>query len=145
MILRRDDESALRTFGQFFDDDGTLLCQTLELPWRDNHASLSRIPAGTYTAFRFDSPTIGYQLFQLRNVPRRSGIDVHIGNTVRDTKGCILVGTARGTLDYPVDGVDVTFDAVLHSRDAFRAFMTRLAALDDFPLRIVDAPIPIVA
>lgn len=130
MKLQRDDQTAERTFGQLLDDDGTVLCQTLELPWRDNQHKISCIPAGTYPAFRFASPHIGYELFQLANVPDRVGVDIHIGNTVQDTEGCILVGRLRGQ----IDGVD----AILQSRIAFNAFMEHQAGVKRFTLDILD-------
>ena len=37
-------------------------------------------------------------MYRLGGVPGRSGIDVHIGNTVKDTTGCILVGRGVGRL-----------------------------------------------
>lgn len=137
MRLVRDNQNAERTYGQLVADDGAVLCQTLELPWRDNQHGISCIPAGTYTAFRFQSPTIGYELFQVRAVPHRSGIDIHIGNTAHDTQGCILVGSSRGQLEVTPG---LTLDAVLGSRDAFGAFMAALAGLDTVTLEVVDPP-----
>ena len=85
------------TFGQIINEDGAVIVPaTLELPDRGNEHGISRIPAGSYPAFRFNSPHIGYQLFQLANVPDRVGIDLHVGNTMQDTEGCILLGEARG-------------------------------------------------
>lgn len=131
MKLIRDSADAERTYGTLQDDDGTVIVQTLERPWADNAHNISCIPAGTYPAFRFDSPHIGYQLFQLANVPDRVGIDIHIGNTPKDTQGCILVGNERGQ----VGGAD----AVLQSKAAFKAFMDHLDGIDRFTLTVVDA------
>lgn len=128
MKLIRDDQNDARTLGTLQDDDGTLWCQTLELPWRENQHGVSCIPPGMYEAVRFQSPHIGYELFQLQNVPGRAGIDIHIGNTVDATQGCILLGTHRGTLDGR--------DAVLESHAAFDAFMQRLQGVDKFTLTI---------
>ena len=130
MKLVRDDQTADRTYGTLQEDDGTVLCQTFEWPWADNQHGISCIPAGTYTAFRFDSPHLGYTLFQLRDVPGRSGIDIHIGNRLRDTEGCVLLGVSRGTLDGE--------DAVLGSRTAFAAFMAHNAGIDSFLCEVID-------
>lgn len=125
MKLIRDDQNEDRTLGTLRTDDDEYVCETLELPWRENQHGISCIPEGTYECFRFDSPHIGYQLFQLRNVPNRSGVDIHIGNTVKDTEGCILLGTERSG------------DAILHSKLAFQEFMERMAGTDGFTLRVL--------
>lgn len=134
MILQRDSQTSERTIGRLETDDGQVVCFTMELSWRDNaHGDWqtgSCIPAGTYPALRFTSPHIGYELFQLANVPDRVGIDIHKGNTVRDSEGCILLGTTRGTLN--------GMDAVLDSKDAFDAFMASQAGVDRFTLTVVD-------
>lgn len=130
--LIRDDQNAARTFGKLIDDSGNVVCQTFELPWKDNQHNVSCIPAGTYPAFRFLSPHIGYELFQLANVPDRIGIDLHIGNSTKDTLGCILLGFQRGQLGGE--------DAILQSKLAFNAFMQHMAGIDRFDLTITDPP-----
>lgn len=131
MKLQRTSQNDQRTYGELLDDDGTLLCHTLERPWVGNKHGVSCIPAGTYPAFRFSSPHLGYELFQLANVPDRVGIDIHIGNRVRDSEGCILVGKAEGQLDGE--------DAILQSRAAFHDLMAHLEGVDRFTLEVVDA------
>lgn len=131
MKLVRDDQNPDRTLGTLRTDEDEYVCETLELPWRENQHGISCIPAGTYECVRFDSPHIGYQLFQLQNVPGRSGVDIHRGNTTKDTEGCILVGTKRGVLNGQ--------DAVLHSTEAFADFMRRLEGVDTFTLEVGDA------
>lgn len=137
MRLQRDSESPDGpTFGTLIRDDGTVVCQTFEHPWKNNAHNISRIPAGAYTAVRFDSPHIGYQLFQVRDVPGRSGIDIHVGNRLRDTEGCVLLGLARGQIDGE--------PAILHSQDAFAAFMALMVGVDSFPLTVADVPQTVV-
>ena len=116
------------TFGVITNDAdvSVMVPATLELPWKANAHNISRIPAGVYPAFRFLSPHIGYELFQLANVPDRVGVDIHIGNTMKDTAGCILVGEA-------LEG-----DAITESREAFRLFMGMMTGLDRFTLTVVD-------
>lgn len=66
--------------------DSKYYCDTLELP--------KPIEKGTYKIFFRNSPKFNGNLMPtLKNVPHNSDvIMIHIGNTVADTKGCILVG-----------------------------------------------------
>ena len=68
-----------------------ILCHTLELPWRSNDKNVSCIPEGSYSVIKANSPRYG-ECFYFRDVPARSGILIHVGNSVADTRGCILVG-----------------------------------------------------
>jgi Family of unknown function (DUF5675) len=73
--------------------NGRVIAYTLELPWHGNAPLLSSIPPGTYAGFlRYDHPD--HWRIELENVPgHRTHIQIHIGNTVADTEGCIIVGT----------------------------------------------------
>ena len=73
------------------------ICDTLEPPARCAHP---RIPDGNYSFVMRRSPKFGRVLPRLVDVPLRSGILIHAGNTVKDTLGCILVGTAHKTIPY---------------------------------------------
>ena len=64
---------------------------SLEDPWRDNKRNVSCIPAGKYQCKRFSSPTHG-PTFIVMDVPDRTFILLHRGNTHINTQGCILVG-----------------------------------------------------
>lgn len=52
------------------------------------------IPCGTYPVSMYDSPRHG-RVPLLHDVPGRTWIEVHAGNTAKDTEGCILVGLTR--------------------------------------------------
>ena len=54
------------------------------------------IPEGTYELVRRMSPSFGRKMWYLKDVPGRSGIMIHSGNTLKDTNGCILVGVRNG-------------------------------------------------
>jgi len=69
---------------------------TLERPWLDNAKEVSCIPAGDYKVKPVQSPRFG-ATWEVMNVPNRSNILFHKGNTADDSKGCILVGLQYGT------------------------------------------------
>lgn len=71
--------------------NGLPLCVTLEDPWNDNKKNVSCIPAGIYKCVRHNG-TKYKGVWRLENVPDRSAILIHQGNTINDTEGCILVG-----------------------------------------------------
>lgn len=110
--------------------DGMPRMVTLEEAWRDNQRQVSCIPTGNYTISRHRSPKFG-ETFIVNNVPGRSHILFHAGNTDEDTLGCILVGCEYGELKKK--------PAVLRSRAAFLLFMNLLSGLDKVNLQIVKA------
>ena len=68
-----------------------IICHTLELPWLNNHQNISCIPSGVYDVSRSVSQKFG-DCYRFASVHKRSGILIHAGNTIKDTRGCILVG-----------------------------------------------------
>ena len=87
---RSDDEG---TFGVLvIEGDRRWSCYTLEDPWRDNAPNISCVPAGDYRVTWEESPRLHKSTYRLRDVPGRSGILIHAGNTQADTSGCILLG-----------------------------------------------------
>jgi hypothetical protein len=95
------------TIGQLYVD-GQRVGYSLELPWKWNQRSKSAIPEGVYSGhLRYDKKD--QWRIQLNNVKGRSGIQIHIGNVPKHTKGCILVGTEW-------DGKSCQ---VTHSREAY--------------------------
>jgi len=77
---------------------GGFRCLTLELPWLSNKRNVSCIPAGSYTAVKYDSPKHGPVLL-LQNIEDRSMIEIHAGNFTYQIEGCILVGDSLKYLD----------------------------------------------
>ena len=78
--------------------NGEEFCDTLELAWRDNQRSVSCIPAGEYKArirLPRESATRDYIHLLIEDVPDRSYILFHRGNTAKDSRGCVLVGQSR--------------------------------------------------
>jgi hypothetical protein len=116
VVLKRTSSDDNGTFGEM-SLDGVFLCYTCELPWKDNKTKISCIPEGEYKVTKFISPSKG-NVFLLHNVPNRSMIEIHIGNTIKDIEGCIIVGTALGEIN--------GLPAVLHSRLAFASLFTTM-------------------
>lgn len=115
---------------------GVLLCAnrpmfvTLEDLWRNNERMVSCIPVGTYKVKRHFSPKFGV-CFKVEDVPGRSDILIHAGNTHNDTHGCILLGLMFGTLG--------TTAAILSSKAAMEAFLTALKDVQETTLIIEQA------
>ncbi len=86
------------SIGQMVETESGFKCFTLELPWQDNTPNLSCIPKGTYEAYKHNSLRNGI-CFQLRDVPGRAHIQIHVGNFSYQTAGCILVGDSIKFLD----------------------------------------------
>jgi len=113
--VQRKEETEKATFGELYVDDEKI-GQTLEPPWRNNKISESCIPPGEYDAYIRSKETSrwDYDVIQLRDVFNRSAIQIHIGNYINDTKGCILIGKGRGK------------NAVWNSTDAYEELMSKL-------------------
>tara|TARA_R110001592_G_scaffold122052_2_gene328402 strand:- start:705 stop:1109 length:405 start_codon:yes stop_codon:yes gene_type:complete len=94
LLLIRDKFTDESTIGELFLN-GELLCDTLENPWLDNQKNISCIPVGEYPVrirLPRESATRDYMHLLVKEVKDRDYILFHIGNTAKDTRGCILVG-----------------------------------------------------
>jgi len=94
LLILRDTYSEISTIGELFLN-GERMCDTLELPYRDNQRSVSCIPTGEYKVrlrYPRESATRDYLHLLVQDVKDRSYILFHRGNTAKDTRGCILVG-----------------------------------------------------
>ena len=101
---------------------------TLEEPWKNNAPNVSCIPAGKYicrphTGARFKG------VWQVMDVPGRSAILIHAGNTTDDIEGCILVGLSHGRLNRK--------PAVLESRPAITWLRKCIGHKNAFELTII--------
>lgn len=103
--------------------DGTFKCYTLEDLWLDNAVGKSCIPEGEYRVSLVKSPKFG-RVYGVADVPGRTHILIHAGNTHRDTIGCILLG------------FDLYGDNIGRSRAALDKFQKYLNG-ESFILRIV--------
>jgi hypothetical protein len=127
-ILVRDEISEDVIRGTLTIADRTY--HVLERPWRNNQCNESCIPSGVYEAkFLAQTDSGKYRnVYELQAVPGRSGILIHSGNVVDDTRGCLLIGLARGNQDGK--------PAVLDSRAAL-AELARLTDGENFVLKIL--------
>lgn len=90
LILNRLCSNSLGLFGVFIYAR-KVLCHTLELPWLGNVQNKSCIPFGQYAVVKTNHPRYG-EVFHVKDVPFREGILIHPGNSLKDTRGCILPG-----------------------------------------------------
>lgn len=116
--------------------EGEPLCVTLELPWRDNLPNISCIPTGEYfLEERIDvllhNGSEVHRTYEVLAVEGREGILFHCGNTAKDTKGCILVGSSFDTMEI----------GVVESRKAFGELLVRLNSQGRHKLKIVEVKI----
>lgn len=125
-LLQRTYSGPVATIGDLHSQaEGAPRLQTLENPWRGNGHD-SSIPTGMYVCKRVMSPHFG-DTFEVANVPNRSHILFHAGNTEKDTLGCILLGMRT-------NGVDAIYD----SRIGVKKFLDFLAGVNEFALEIRD-------
>lgn len=108
-FLNRQEDDGVQTLGIFFfdTDEGTKTLASLELPWKENQNSISCIPKGIYKVTTTYSQKYKKDMWQVMDVPNRSGVRIHGGNYYTDIEGCILLGLSRQ--DINGDGkLDVT-------------------------------------
>ena len=94
LLILRETFTDNSTIGELFLN-GEKMCDTLELPYRDNQRSISCITTGQYKVrlrYPRESATRDYIHLLVQDVPNRDWILFHRGNTAKDTSGCILVG-----------------------------------------------------
>ena len=68
--------------------------------------------AGTYSAFKRISAKSGKMVIELKNTSPRTNIQLHIGNRVGQTEGCVLVGSVRD--GNAITGSGNTMNDILH-------------------------------
>jgi hypothetical protein len=95
LTLIRDSKCSDAIMGKLYFNGG-LVCFTLE-----NRSKA--VPAGLYAVEVSQSPKFKRKLPLIwnANVPADRGIRIHVGNTVKDSSGCVLVGMKRKV--HPLD------------------------------------------
>ena len=82
--------------------DALALCNTIELPWKENEHEFSCVPEGKYEIIKRYSPKLKWHL-QVCSVPDRDCILIHPANDdIKELKGCIapvtnFSGEGKGT------------------------------------------------
>jgi hypothetical protein len=114
--LERFEYGTTYTIGKFYID-GVFHSFSLEDVVRKGEKvnGQSAIPVGTYSVIIDVSTRFGKQLPHILDVPNFTGIRIHPGNTSKDTKGCILLGTTWTGGDF-----------ISNSKLAFESFFTKL-------------------
>jgi len=77
-------------------------CHTMERPWHGNRVSESCIPPGVYPLRKRRSEVVRQasggrypEGWEVQDVPGRTFIMIHPGNTIDDSEGCILPGVGQ--------------------------------------------------
>lgn len=98
VTLLRDYKSNA-TLGTVLLPSGKVI-KSIERPWLGNQSNISCYPEGVYLAKWIDRSASGKykRIWHVQNVPNRTGILWHVGNLVRHSKGCTLVGLRHGRL-----------------------------------------------
>ena len=112
------------TFGHLIHGDFHFVTAEPEAPRVGNKG---RIPAGIYTCLW--EPVGKFRGYALKGVPGFENVELHVGNTEDDTRGCILVGRRRGLLGGK--------EAILDSAVALRRLKMYLAH-QPFELEILE-------
>jgi hypothetical protein len=118
--------------------ENKVIAYTLERPDVANLNGFSAVKAGVYPAhLRYDK-TDQWRI-QLENVPNRTAVQIHIGNQVTDSGGCILVGLQ---LDADLCALSDSSGAYARLKKAFSAVLgeTDLPKEVDIQVEIDDPP-----
>jgi hypothetical protein len=118
LLLIRNTFSKKSTIGELFLN-GERICDTLENSWQDNQRNISCIPEGVYPVrlrLPRESGTRDYIHLLVKDVKDRDYILIHIGNTAKDTSGCILVGlgTEQDVVHNSTLAMDLLIKEILH-------------------------------
>ncbi len=137
--IRRGQQQVWGTPGKLVTAAG-YVCDTLELPWRNNERGLSCIIADSYSGWLWQSPTMKRTVVRLENKHGRQDCLIHSGNFAGDTlldidgdghggdlvtnvHGCTLVGHGYGEIQNKQGEMQ---QGILHSRDALNELVEHL-------------------
>jgi hypothetical protein len=132
------------TFGNLYSIDKgmpTQICHILENSWKDNETDISCIPNGTYPVTKRPSEKLkGVGGYYIDDVPNRTGIMFHCGNTHHDTKGCLLtVLDFKRMFYYKGKPQEIGVPGGAYSHDAYEDFYEALRRGKNITLEIVSS------
>lgn len=137
LLLRRIEYRSDGIFGNLRKESGEQIAVTLEhaYPNQGMDAFDAKIPEGKYTCVRGhhkinDTPN-GFETFEITGVPGHSNILFHWGNFLRDSDGCVLLGS-----DIAQNGTGGA-QMIIHSRDTFQRFMKLQEGVNEFQLIVI--------
>ncbi len=128
IILQRFAYTPMGTFGKIMFEE--FECFTVERPWLDNKARESCIPEGTYPLKLGMYNRGGYPAYEVMDVPGRSLIKIHVGNTMDDIIGCIAPGKSLGYVGGKW--------GVTSSKKALQEFMKAMGEIELSTLNIIQ-------
>lgn len=127
IILERKTITSKYVAGQFwepFDAGKSLICDSLELPWKQNQKNISCIPGNRTYRCKYNPDKKRFEVF---NVPDRTDVQIHIGNQLSEIKGCILLGNIT---DWKAPFISDSTTAM--------DYLKSIVGFDEFKLTIID-------
>ena len=109
-----------------------MFCITLEPPDKENKRSISSIPTGQYICKRYSSAKFP-NTFEVTDVTGRTYILFHAGYRVKNTEGCILLGSHVKKLNTRTQN-----RAMVNSGNTFVEFMKFFNEVDEDGRYIVN-------
>lgn len=129
--IRRTHSTDEATIGELTYSDDVLFLKlaTLELPWKNNQKNISCIPKGTYKVITTYSNRFKKNLWEVLNVPNRSGIRIHAANFAYQLEGCIALG---------MYATDINKDGVMDIASSVKAMELAMSTIGpEFELEII--------
>lgn len=105
------------------------ICETIERPKTGDHPCIDE---GWYVAERYNSPKNKRIVWQLKDVPNRTNIQLHIANWPSELLGCIAPGKEIASSPKGDPGV-------IKSGQAFEEFMAMTSDEETIAFHIVEA------
>lgn len=127
-LLKRIDRGAQGIFGQFINDDGATICETLEHAYQDYSGKwVPKLPSGNYSCVRGIhrlKDMVPFETFEITGVEGHVNILFHPGNYNEDSEGCVLMGKER------------VGNMITESRDTWSQWMAVMVGIDSFQLQV---------
>lgn len=122
LTLTRYGYTPMGTFGLLKIEGTDFQAYTCERPWQNNERGVSCIPEGVYPivpCIHHPGQPDAYPAYLLQKTDPRAEIEIHVGNTMDDVQGCILLGSELGFAKGKW--------AVVNSTTTFKRFMELMA------------------